>query len=251
MYCHCSQCRRALGADYATLVGAAPEAVTLVQGEIKSFATGKEDRHTCAACHATVFADLHHLKQRAIYNTMFTTPNHGPGGAITGAAFKPTAHIFYNSGITHVTDGLPKFVNLPTAFGGSGEELNDDYSPKKTAAAEEAEAAPSIPAPEPGTGLWQVISTFVVKPELWDEFAAFLKGPHGLALTRGFAGNRHLQASIDSTDPHTIIVTQLWLSKAHRDAYMAFRTANGLPEMAAKYLRVPVVVLTSTIDHIL
>ena len=41
---------------------------------------------------------LHHLGQSAVYNTMFTTPNHGPDGKVEGA-FKPTAHIFYSSGV--------------------------------------------------------------------------------------------------------------------------------------------------------
>jgi len=65
-YCHCSQCRRALGSDYATLVGASPEAIKVVKGAFKSYSTGREERYSCPTCFSTVFADLHHLKQRAI-----------------------------------------------------------------------------------------------------------------------------------------------------------------------------------------
>ena len=94
VYCHCSQCRRALGADYATLVGGAVDAITPVRGEFKSFSTGKEERYSCPTCFSTVWADLHHLNARAIYNTAFVQPNHGPDGAITLAAFTPSMHIF-------------------------------------------------------------------------------------------------------------------------------------------------------------
>ena len=36
----------------------------------------------------------------------------------------------YSSGITRVSDALPKFEGLPTAFGGTGVELNNDGSKK-------------------------------------------------------------------------------------------------------------------------
>jgi hypothetical protein len=55
--------------------------------------------------------------------------NHGADGKIDNPAFKPTIHIFYTSGITTVTDGLPKFVQLPAAFGGNDVKCNEDGSP--------------------------------------------------------------------------------------------------------------------------
>lgn len=78
-----------------------------------------------------MYADLHHLKQRAIYNSMFTTPNHGPDGKIADGPFKPALHIFYTSGITKVTDGLPKYEALPAAFGGNDKQVNEDGTPKE------------------------------------------------------------------------------------------------------------------------
>ena len=47
-YCHCSQCRRALSADYATLVGADPDKIKVTRGEFRSYSTGKEERYRCA-----------------------------------------------------------------------------------------------------------------------------------------------------------------------------------------------------------
>ena len=90
--------RRALSADYATLVGFSPEAVIVKKGadnmvillgpELRweawrrgntgtsrlmctapprqmqtAFATGQEVRHTCNKCGSKVFAELKHLKQ--------------------------------------------------------------------------------------------------------------------------------------------------------------------------------------------
>jgi len=72
---------------------------------------------------------LHHLKQRAIYVTNFTNPNHGPDGKIHDR-FKPTIHIFYTSGTTTVLDGLPKFVDLPKAFGGTDDQVDEKTKEK-------------------------------------------------------------------------------------------------------------------------
>jgi hypothetical protein len=126
--CHCSQCRRALSASYATLAGFDPQSVKVTKGEsnLMSHTTGKEERFSCKTCGSKVYAHLHHLNHKAIYNDMFTTPNHGPDGKI-GAEFKPGMHIFYTSGNTNVVDGLPKFVDLPAAFGGSDKTVAEAY----------------------------------------------------------------------------------------------------------------------------
>ncbi len=118
--CHCSQCRRALGAPYATLAGFDPESLEVTKGQenLASFTTGREQRFSCKVCHSKVrkgvathdffniilyacdsspplsqvYAHLHHLQHVAIYNDNFVTPNHGPDGQL---AFRPGLHIFY------------------------------------------------------------------------------------------------------------------------------------------------------------
>ena len=91
-----------------------------------AYATGQEVRHSCNTCGSKVYAELKHLKQSAVYNTMFTTPNHGPDGRVS-KAWAPTAHIFYTSGIVDVHDGLPKYVKLPKAFGGDDATVPEAY----------------------------------------------------------------------------------------------------------------------------
>lgn len=126
--CHCSQCRRALSASYGCLAGFDPVSVKVTQGEenLVSYTTGKEERFSCKICGSKVYAHLHHLNHKAIYNDNFTSPNHGPDGKI-GSVFAPMLHIYYTSGNTNVLDGLPKFVDLPQAFGGSGKQVDELY----------------------------------------------------------------------------------------------------------------------------
>lgn len=126
--CHCSQCRRALSVTYATLAGFGPPDVKVTKGEdnLSSYTTGKEERFSCKTCGSKVYAHLHHLNHKAIYNDNFTTPNHGPNGKI-GPVFTPGLHIYYTSGNTNVVDGIPKFADLPAAFGGSGEQVDEVY----------------------------------------------------------------------------------------------------------------------------
>jgi len=124
--CHCSQCRRHVSTNYASLCGYNVEDIKLAKGETFSYSTGREERHMCKKCGTKVFVDLHHLKQRAIYLDNFTKPNHGPDGKLHHA-FKPTIHIFYTSGIVNVIDGLPKFTQLPGAFGGNDQKVDEHY----------------------------------------------------------------------------------------------------------------------------
>jgi len=124
--CHCSQCRKTLSANYAALCGYDIADVNLTKGTTFAYKTGREERVMCKTCGTKVFADLHHLKQRAIYVDNFTKPNHGSAGKLH-PSFKPTIHIFYTSGIVNVIDGLPKFVGLPAAFGGKDDKVDEHY----------------------------------------------------------------------------------------------------------------------------
>jgi hypothetical protein len=126
--CHSSQCRRALSSSYASLDGYATENVTITKGQdnLQAYTTGKEERFSCKTCSSKLFAHLHHLDHKAVYNDAFTTPNHGPDGAIH-PDYKPSIHIFYTSGNTNIVDGLPKYADLPAAFGGSDEQVDEQY----------------------------------------------------------------------------------------------------------------------------
>ena len=44
---------------------------------------------------------------------------------LPGLAFRPALHINYAETVLRMRDGMPKFKDLPAAFGGSGEEVAD------------------------------------------------------------------------------------------------------------------------------
>lgn len=53
-------------------------------------------------------------------NSLMVYPN-----VVPGLAHEPTLHVHDGSKTVSVKDGLPKFKDLPTEFGGSGETLPD------------------------------------------------------------------------------------------------------------------------------
>jgi hypothetical protein len=130
--CHCSVCRRCHSASYAPLVGFAPDKLKISKGaeNLVKYVTGREDRFSCKTCGSKVYSELNHLKHRAVF-----TPNFSWGGADSKgypAKFKPSCHIFYSSGTVSVYDGLPKYDNLPKAFGGDDKTHADDYHDKRS-----------------------------------------------------------------------------------------------------------------------
>ena len=69
-------------------------------------------RITCTVCGGCVANEKPQLDMVAVYPmTLF-------GSAYR---FEPTMHIFYSEGVLDMSDGLPKFVDVPDTFGGSGE----------------------------------------------------------------------------------------------------------------------------------
>ena len=47
------------------------------------------------------------------------------GALLQGFKFNPTAHVNYENAILRIKDGLPKFKDFPTEFGGSGAMLDE------------------------------------------------------------------------------------------------------------------------------
>ena len=115
--CHCESCRAWHAAPFNTWSIWMDDAVSITQGEdlLIGYDTGTCKRHWCSKCGSGM-------------------TNHNPQGmtvvfpnVLAGSGFvqKPSFHIHYPDGVFDVQDGLPKFVDLPAEFGGSGETVEE------------------------------------------------------------------------------------------------------------------------------
>ena len=127
--CHCSICRRTHSAPYAELCAYKQVDITKGKNNLAMYnvnGKSKEDRYFCKSCGAKVYSKLNHLDCYAVFLQNFTKPNHGADGKID-PRFKMGCHIFYGSGTISFYDKLEKYETLPTAFGGDGKTLPNDY----------------------------------------------------------------------------------------------------------------------------
>ena len=114
-YCHCASCRGWLGAPiHAASLWPTPN-VNVEQGSelLGTFKrTEASHRQFCTRCGAPVL-----IRHPEIGLTDV------PAGSIPDLDFTPTLHVHYGEKVLAVTDGLPKFKDFPTDFGGSGDTL--------------------------------------------------------------------------------------------------------------------------------
>ena len=129
--CHCSVCRALHGCAFVSLCGYSTNAVHFVHGK-KFFdkktrvyncnGTSMEDRHACKSCGSWVMTEMRHLKCRAVFLpniSMNMSTKRADDFIMIDGRFKPSCHIFYDSGIVNVGDDLPKFQGFPPNLGGS------------------------------------------------------------------------------------------------------------------------------------
>ena len=89
--------------------------ITIAKGEdqIDSYPSSEgHQRAWCKKCGGHVFHDVGPLGVVDVYASL-----------VQGLEFKPTLHFNYESTIMPMKDGLPKFKDFPSDFGGSGETL--------------------------------------------------------------------------------------------------------------------------------
>lgn len=118
--CHCVDCRK-WGGGMGQLVNLYKEDDVTVEGELVAHANpwkegkmggeGFSNRKSCAKCFGKVSNDHAPMGKRDIC------------GGILRSTIKPQMHINYASRLMRVCDGLPKFKDMPAAFGGSDETI--------------------------------------------------------------------------------------------------------------------------------
>ena len=116
-FCHCRSCRRWHAAPVNAWSIWPTDAVTIAGGAVVTSHTGDASRRiACAACGGGVANHKPKIGMTVLYPTTFAAPGFG---------YAPTSHIFYAERVINIADGLPKFADMPTAFGGSGERIEE------------------------------------------------------------------------------------------------------------------------------
>jgi hypothetical protein len=116
-YCHCTDCAQWAGAPVNAFSLWSPENVKITAGEDKlgNYArTEASQRKFCTECGGHVLSDHPAMGMMDVYLNIVPTLDH-----------QGTMHIFYGEKSMSVPDGLPKFKDMPSEFGGSGEMLSD------------------------------------------------------------------------------------------------------------------------------
>ena len=113
LVCHCRSCAKWGSINLATLY---PSENVTITGDLVEYTNKPPEgtpqtswRKTCAKCHSNVVND--HTPSMKLVDIV---------SGILDQEFKPAFHIHYKSATYKIKDGLPKFEDLPTDFGGSG-----------------------------------------------------------------------------------------------------------------------------------
>ena len=120
-YCHCESCRRWHTSPINAWAAWPGDAVTVTQGEEELLLFDTRDqgsanvRCRCRRCGAGVM-NRRHNGMTVVYPSAL----HG-----SGYEHAPTVHIHYQERVLDLQDGLPKFADSPTEFGGSGELIEE------------------------------------------------------------------------------------------------------------------------------
>lgn len=114
-YCHCRSCRSWSGGPVNAFSLWPPAAVKITRGADRVLTYNKTEisyRKTCSVCGGHLMTDHPTLGVVDVFAATIPTLDHQPG-----------LHVNYQETVLPMRDGLPKFKDFPTDFGGSGETL--------------------------------------------------------------------------------------------------------------------------------
>ena len=114
-YCHCSDCAAWAAAPINAFNLWAPDNVRITKGAANIGTFNKTEnsyRKFCKICGGHLMTDHPGMKLVDVYASV-----------IPGFTHEPALHVFYAEKTVSVKDGLPKFKDMPSDFGGSGETL--------------------------------------------------------------------------------------------------------------------------------
>ncbi|HEY7088683.1 MAG TPA: GFA family protein [Tepidisphaeraceae bacterium] len=114
-YCHCASCRSWSAGPVNAFTLWKPDAVKVTKGAqfVGRFKkTEKSDRQYCTKCGGHLMTGHPTFGLTDVYAATIPT-----------VAFKPGVHVNYAETVLPMKDGLPKFADFPTDFGGSGKTI--------------------------------------------------------------------------------------------------------------------------------
>ena len=114
-YCHCGDCAAWAAAPINAFNLFPPDSVRVTKGEANIGTFNKTEnsyRKFCKTCGGHIMSDHPGMKLVDVYPNVLADFKH-----------EPTLHVFYGQKTIAVKDGLPKFNDMPTDFGGSGDTL--------------------------------------------------------------------------------------------------------------------------------
>ena len=116
-YCHCESCRHWSASPVNAFTLWQPQAVTVTRGSeniLTYHKTEQSYRKSCRVCGGHLFA--HHPGWDLTDVYVAVIPRFG---------FKPRVHVNYQETKLRISDGLPKFRDVPKEMGGSGVTLDE------------------------------------------------------------------------------------------------------------------------------
>ncbi len=120
-YCHCRSCRTWQGVPINAWTIWPAAQVEISGGEIvRSSVKTSSERMSCAACGGAVGNVKPQRDMIVVYAAQM---------ADAGMPFEPMFHVYHEERVMDVADGLPKYRNLPKAFGGDDMQ---DPEPERT-----------------------------------------------------------------------------------------------------------------------
>ena len=116
-YCHCSSCRSWSAAPVNAFSLWKPEAVKVTKGADKVATYNKTEvsyRKYCTVCGGHLMTNHPPLGLVDVFTATIPTLDFAPG-----------LHVNYQETVLPMKDGLPKFKDFPSDFGGSGETMTE------------------------------------------------------------------------------------------------------------------------------
>lgn len=116
-YCHCEDCRAWSGTPVTSATLWPADAVQITKGEdqILTYSkTGETNRRSCKRCGGALMAEIPAAGLVDVF-----------GGVLRDFKHEATAHVHYAKRVLDVRDGLPKFKDMPSEGGGSGEFIEE------------------------------------------------------------------------------------------------------------------------------